>query len=80
MKTAEEFAGHVGPFKGCACSDCRAEFVKEIQSRDDEIRAQYKDAVEALEKLARLGNGDRYGNSDGNIIAQEALAKLEEGK
>jgi hypothetical protein len=29
---------------------------------------------EALEKLAKLGNGDRYGNSDGNKIAQEAIA------
>jgi len=28
---------------------------------------------EALEKLARLGNGKEYGNSDGNIIAQQAL-------
>jgi len=27
----------------------------------------------ALEKLACLGNGDRVGNSDGNIIAIEAL-------
>ena len=30
--------------------------------------------VEALEKLARLGNGDKYGNSDGNLIAQAAIA------
>ena len=28
-----------------------------------------------LDKLARLGNGDRYGNSIGNTIAQEAIAK-----
>lgn len=27
----------------------------------------------ALEKLARLGNGDQYGNSDGNVIAIAAL-------
>jgi hypothetical protein len=27
----------------------------------------------ALEKLARFGNGAALGNSDGNIIAQEAL-------
>lgn len=32
-------------------------------------------ALEALEKLARLGNGDQYGNSEGNMIAQAALAK-----
>lgn len=28
---------------------------------------------EALEKLARLGNGSEYGNSDGNMIARQAL-------
>lgn len=27
----------------------------------------------ALDKLARLGNGDRFGNSDGNRIALDAL-------
>jgi len=32
--------------------------------------------VETLEKLARLGNGDRYGNSDGNMIARATLAIL----
>lgn len=35
--------------------------------------------VEALEKLARLGNGSEYGNSEGNRIAQEALARHKEG-
>ena len=30
----------------------------------------------ALEELARLGNGDKYGNSDGNMIARNALAQL----
>jgi exonuclease VII small subunit len=34
-------------------------------------------AVEAFEKLARLGNGDRYGNSDGNMIARATLAEIE---
>lgn len=30
--------------------------------------------INALEKLTRLGAGDSYGNSDGNVIAQQALA------
>lgn len=38
----------------------------------------YPALVEALEKLARLGNGDRYGNSNGNVIAQDALRKAGE--
>lgn len=33
------------------------------------------DLLEALEKLARLGNGDQYGNSEGNMIARAAIAK-----
>ena len=33
--------------------------------------------VEALEKLARLGNEPMYGNSIGNVIAQEALRKAQ---
>lgn len=36
--------------------------------------------VEALEKLARLGNGERYGNSDGNMIARTALSKYKGAK
>jgi len=37
-------------------------------------------AVEVLDKLARLGNGVCYGNSDGNIIAQKALAAIQSSK
>ena len=38
---------------------------------------QERDAMKAaLEKLACLGNGDSYGNSIGNCIAQEALKGL----
>lgn len=29
--------------------------------------------LKALDKLARLGNGDRFGNSEGNCIAIDAL-------
>lgn len=36
-----------------------------------------QELVAALEKLARLGNGEHYGNSDGNMIARAAIAKGE---
>ena len=36
-----------------------------------------KELLAALEKLARLGNGDHYGNSEGNTIARAAIAKAE---
>jgi len=43
------------------------------------IRADLVDGlVEALDKLAKLGNGDQYGNSVGNQIARAALKALEE--
>jgi len=32
--------------------------------------------IEALEKLARLGNGELIGNSIGNDIAKSALIKI----
>jgi hypothetical protein len=37
-------------------------------------RAEVEWLREALERLARLGNGEHYGNSDGNMIARAALA------
>lgn len=46
-------------------------------------RTLLEKAKAALEQLARLGNGDQLGNSDGNMIARRALAELgggEEGK
>ena len=49
---------------------------------DDDVEYIRADIVEemreALEKLAKLGNGDQYGNSVGNEIARAALKLLEE--
>lgn len=39
------------------------------------LSAVNAELLEALEKLARLGNGEHYGNSDGNMIARAAIAK-----
>jgi hypothetical protein len=47
---------------------------------EDELRrlhAVNQELLAALEKLARLGNGDHYGNSEGNMIARAAIAKGE---
>ena len=44
--------------------------------RIEELEVELEIALEALEKLARLGNGDHYGNSEGNMIARNALAVL----
>lgn len=54
----------------------KAELVREWNRRADEsLQAENARLREALERLARLGNGDHYGNSDGNMIARAALAK-----
>jgi hypothetical protein len=46
----------------------------------EELEAKLAKAVGGLEELARLGNGDRYGNSFGNLIAQKYIAELTGGK
>ena len=51
--------------------DLRKRGVAILRERD-----RYRDA---LERLARLGNGNLPGNSDGNVIAQDALTGREAG-
>jgi len=41
-------------------------------------QAENKRLRKALEKLARLGNGEHYGNSEGNVIARKALEVSDE--
>jgi len=41
------------------------------------LHAVNQELLVALEQLARLGNGETYGNSDGNMIARAAIAKGE---
>ena len=55
--------------------------IADMQSEIDSVRSQLATAQArilelrgALDELARLGNGDSYGNSIGNCIAQKALA------
>ena len=50
------------------------------EARIEELEAKLAKAVEGFEELARLGNGDRYGNSFGNLIAQKYIAELTGGK
>jgi hypothetical protein len=45
--------------------------------RIEKLEAVNQELLAALEKLARLGNGEHYGNSDGNMIARAAIAKGE---
>ena len=53
---------------------------EEAADRIEELEAKLEKAVEGFEELARLGNGDRYGNSFGNLIAQRYIAELTGGK
>lgn len=41
------------------------------------VTAQRDYLLATMRKLACLGNGDKYGNSIGNEIAQKAIAKCE---
>jgi hypothetical protein len=49
--------------------------IDELVDKVKRLEAQNQELVEALEQLARLGSGDQYGNSEGNLIAKAALAK-----
>lgn len=51
-------------------------YKEEVMDTIEELRRQQAVLVEALEKLARLGNGEHYGNSEGNCIAIAALASV----
>lgn len=44
----------------------------------EQLKAQVNCLREVLKQLAKLGNGDKYGNSIGNTIAINALAKTPE--
>jgi hypothetical protein len=68
MSTGDDIHGVLYSL-GCAMQRLEGKFDDAIHKEGGERDA----LVEALEKLARLGNGDIYGNSDGNIIAQKAL-------
>lgn len=50
---------------------------KEAAAELRRLHESNQELLAVLEKLARLGNGDHYGNSDGNMIARAAIAKGE---
>lgn len=50
-------------------------YVHATVDREMELREKVETYEEALRKLSCLGNGDRPGNSDGNVIALRALEK-----
>ena len=57
----------------CVASDLSAQ----VRERDEQLAAlaeQNEKMRKVLLRLACLGNGDQYGNSIGNCIAQEALS------
>ena len=52
----------------------RADLLDEALTQLAAAQVRILELREALDELARLGNGDSYGNSIGNCIAQKALA------
>ena len=52
-------------------------FVEDAAAELRRLHEVNQELLETLEKLARLGNGERYGNSEGNTIARAAINKAE---
>lgn len=48
-------------------------YIQDLVANNKRLEKENKYFREVLEKLSKLGNGDRYGNSIGNEIAQDAL-------
>jgi hypothetical protein len=55
----------------------RGTFERHVAAELRRLHEVNQELLAALEKLARLGNGEHYGNSDGNMIARAAIAKGE---
>lgn len=47
--------------------------IGELLGKIEQLQAENERFRKTLEKLARLGNEPHLGNSDGNVIAQQAL-------
>ena len=60
-------------------SDEMIVMIADMADRIEELEAKLAKAVEGFEELARLGNGDCYGSSLGNMISKEYLAELTGG-
>ena len=60
-------------------ADCNAALI----ALAPQLAAALIEAIEGLDNLSRLGNGDKPGNSDGNVIARATLSRIDaimEGK
>ena len=86
IEKAEPVASHYFDIEGSLYTAHRAKFLKPSLNGLTPLFTRPMPAqdvtelVEALEKLARLGNGDQYGNSDGNMIARTALSSYKGAK
>jgi hypothetical protein len=49
---------------------------RDVLAWSESLRSDQQKALKALDDLARLGNGNTYGNSIGNCIAQSAIASM----
>ena len=76
-----EYVAMLQNFYALARADLKADLAATMDLAEDyaqernELKAENAKLKEVLERLARLGNGEHYGNSDGNMIARAALGE-----
>ena len=72
------YCGHEFPADGAQWEHLQAHIQVCPDHPVGKLTAQLHYAKEVLDQLGRLGNGDQFGNSNGNVLAQEALVKLDD--
>ena len=80
LRLADKYAERYHDYRMRATHETEHDLKVFRNALESELRRLHEvnaELVEALEKLARIGNGDQYGNRIGNVIAQEALRKAQ---
>ena len=60
----------------CAEATLPGEQLRALLEHIQQLQQAAQEAARALDRLARLGNEPMMGNSNGNVMAQQALAAL----
>lgn len=79
-KNVQEMFSTATGFNGQALRDFTrkaAGIILDLEKENAALKERRDELLAAMHRLVRLGNGDKYGNSEGSCIAIAAIAKTE---